>query len=160
MHLPRNHGSWSGKPGNSTFTLAPTAKVKWRGKIYDAKELTAMGYGSLAYHYQMPDFSSYVDPTIGTITLTENHTTRQGRNGSFAEAYQLIGKKLHMEKMQVKAYLNQKGLTLHECADGVSIQAVPTLLHKAYRHSGAISLNRSIGTIYKMTKARPSKKRR
>lgn len=40
---------------------------------------------------------------------------------------------------EVKGFLRQNGLTLHECKNGVTIRVVPTQIHKAYGHSGGVS---------------------
>ena len=46
---------------------------------------------------------------------------------------------------ELASYRAANGLTWHECADGKTMQLVPTEIHDACRHSGGVSTMRTVG---------------
>lgn len=159
-HLPTEAtGKFEGERGNSAFVPnSPEALSR----------MAEYGRSSVEYRSNNPDFSPFAthetpwgslncQVEIGHMTdQRQNPTWEGGRRpsgtshdpsydlGNFAQADNSLLAEIQKEHPEVtakdvQAFRKQNGLTWHECADGKTMQLVPTEIHDACRHSGGVS---------------------
>lgn len=150
-HLPTpNTGSFSGEYGNSFFypvSIAAREKLKEYNK------------GCVMYSNGYPDFLPFTTQTTpwGIIQfseeighMTESRVSRKVdgivEEGNFIQAERVFCDKINRRNPDLKLTLTQfrswykrAKLTIHECADGKTVQLVPTAIHDACCHSGGVS---------------------
>lgn len=151
--LPKN-GEWSDKTkiGNSDFIISDDAEIKWRkdGEHFcNGKELKEWmkeryGVSSVSYRNKEPDFSPFEDENIGEIKVDKLATDRNGSNGSFSQAIAIAAERMNMSESELKKYMSENQLTWHECSDRHTICAIPTRINSAFKHSGGISMQKSV----------------
>lgn len=154
-HLPQN-GEWSNPSakGNSDFIISDDAVITWGKGDNDhcsgaeLKQWMREKYStdSVRYDHKEPDFTPFIDKNIGQIRLDKMPTKRIG--GSYLQAEETAMSELGFEsKTAVRNYMKKEGLTWHECADGHTVIAIPTRVNAAFKHTGGISVERSIISI-------------
>lgn len=151
--LPTN-GEWSDetKAGNSDFLLSDDAEIKWNkngshsctGK--ELKEWMEENYGvsSVSYSHKEPDFSPFEDKDIGEIVVDKMSTERTGESGTFKQAEEIAAERMNISVPELREYMSENELTWHECGDRRTIRAIPTRINSAYKHSGGISIEKSV----------------
>lgn len=155
--LPTN-GEWSDPSavGNSDFIISDDAQVSWQknGKHSctgaELKQWMSDNYGTNVVHYDHnePVFIPFIDKEIGFVYLDAMSTDRSGGEGTFAKANQEALNRLGFDALSdVKEYMNKNELTWHECADGHTVIAIPTRINASFKHSGGISLERSLESV-------------
>lgn len=158
-HLPSRSGVFSGERGNSAFYPNDPAVVE---------HMRAYGQDYVEYNNGEVDFSPFTKQDspwgsldcqveIGHMTdQRENPAWEYGRRptgtshdpnydlGNFAQADNALLDKIR--KIDPSATMDDvtdfkasHHLTWHECADGKTMQLVPTDIHDASRHSGGVS---------------------
>ena len=158
-HLPSDSGVFSGERGNSAFRPNDPAVVE---------HMRAYGQDYVEYNSGEVDFSPFTKQDspwgsldcqveIGHMTdQRENPAWEYGRRpagtshdpnydlGNFAQADNALLEKI--QKIDPGATMDDVAdfkashhLTWHECADGKTMQLVPTDIHDASRHSGGVS---------------------
>lgn len=158
-HLPSGSGVFSGERGNSAFYPNDPAVVE---------HMRTYGQDYVEYNNGEVDFSPFTrqdspwgsldcQVEIGHMTdQRENPTWEYGRRpagtshdpnydlGNFAQADNALLEKI--QKIDPGATIDDVAdfkashhLTWHECADGKTMQLVPTDIHDASRHSGGVS---------------------
>jgi len=158
-HLPSDSGVFSGERGNSAFRPNDPTVVE---------HMRAYGQDYVEYNNGEVDFSPFTrqdspwgsldcQVEIGHMTdQRENPTWEYGRRpagtshdpnydlGNFAQADNALLEKI--KKIDPGATMDDVAdfkashhLTWHECADGKTMQLVPTDIHDASRHSGGVS---------------------
>ena len=165
--LPKQ-GSWSDetKAGNCEFILSDDAKVTWNKNGHhectgkELKEWMKSNYetDTVTYDHKEPDFKPFADPMIGEITVDKMSTERGGGEGTFDYAIRVTAEKNNMTKEEVKKYMSEHELTWHECADRHTILAVPTRINSTFKHSGGISVQKSIEAMVATIAAKHGKK--
>lgn len=159
LHLPSATGEFLGERGNSEFR--PTGKEA-------LKTMSEYGRESVEYKGGYPDFSPFTthkspwgdldcQVEIGHMTdQRENPSWEFGERprgsghdpnydlGNFAQADNSLLERLHETNpdatvQDVVVFRKDNNLTWHECADGKTMQLVPTVIHDACRHSGGVS---------------------
>lgn len=155
-HLPSD-GHWenSDEIGNSKFIIDDTADVKWNknGKHSctgaELKKWMQDNYAvsSVKYDHNEPDFSPFSDKKIGDVIVEKMGVSRTGENGTFSYAEEIAAEKMNCSVPEVRQYMKDNELTWHECADRHTIMAVPTRINAAFKHSGGISVQKSVDAI-------------
>lgn len=159
--MPHN-GKWSDSEaiGNSDFTIADDVNITWikNGKHScsgaELKQWMNDNYGvsRVKYDHNEPDFYIFADKKIGSVYVENMSTERSGGEGTFAFAEQKAAKHMNISVNEVKKYMQENELTWHECADGHTILAVPTRINAAFKHSGGISIERSLESVAETVK--------
>lgn len=151
--LPTN-GEWADETevGNSDFLISDDAEIKWNkngshsctGK--ELKEWMEENYGvsSVSYSHKEPDFSPFEDKEIGEIVVDKMSTERTGESGTFKQAEDIAAERMNISVPELREYMSKNELTWHECGDRRTIRAVPTRINSAYKHSGGISIEKSV----------------
>lgn len=120
--LPRNDGGWVGTPGSG----------KW---LSDKPEVLAVTNGKpVEFIDGRPDFTPW---SKGQLKFKEGQLN--GSDNDFSLVYEKIKQAKGFEsRNQAKNWLREKGLTPHH-ADSITIQLIPTKLHKNIPHIGSAS---------------------
>jgi hypothetical protein len=159
LHIPNSSGEFSGERGNSEF----------RPSDEDARKIMAeFGCDTIEFHDGYPNFSPFTthqspwgeidcQVEIGHMTdHRENPSWEFGARprgsghdpsydlGNFAQADNSLLEQLceaypDATIQDVVSFRKDNHLTWHECADGKTMQLVPTIIHDACRHSGGVS---------------------
>ncbi|WP_057913841.1 T7SS effector LXG polymorphic toxin [Peribacillus muralis] len=120
--LPRTNGRWEGNPGNG----------KWYSE--NPEVLTVTGGVPVEFKNKRPIFSPW---SKGQLKFKEGQLN--GSDGDFKLVYEKLMKaKGFSSQNQAKNWLREKGLTPHH-ADDITIQLIPTKLHKNIPHIGSAS---------------------
>ncbi len=152
LHHPKK-GEWTAYEGNSSFILADDIEIKWGKDKHDhctgseLKQWMLEKYGTdvVSYNHKEPDFSKFMDKSIGSICLDKMPTNRKK---SYSLAEQAAMTKLGLKsKKAVKEYMKREGLTWHECADRHTVIAIPTRINAGFKHTGGISMERSVQSV-------------
>lgn len=159
LHLPDESGEFLGDKGNSEFVPSKAEAIEEMGKY---------GRESVEYKDNYPDFSPFTthDSPWGKLDcqVEIGHMTDNRENGAwefgdrprgaghdfhydlgnFAQADNaLLGQLRELNPnatiKDVVDFRKDNRLTWHECADGKTMQLVPTVIHDACRHSGGVS---------------------
>lgn len=152
-----NNGTWSDetKIGNSNFLVSDDAEIKWNKNgphFCTGKELkdwleNNYGVSSVSYSHKEPDFSPFQDQNIGEIKVDKMSTDRSGGEGTFKQAENIAAERMNISVPELQKYMSKNELTWHECADRHTIRAIPTRINAAYKHSGGISMEKSVESI-------------
>ncbi len=126
--VPKNGGEWTGEPGNSKF------------KAYDEsvnKVLAEYGLDGIEYKNGVPDFSKCAVETVKIDNMTSI------REKNFDQFYKICAEKWNAQNKNVKPrdvkeFIKENGLTIHECSDMKTCQLVPTRIHETFRHAGGV----------------------
>ncbi len=159
-HLPHN-GTWENpdNPGNGMFRLDDDYIVKPGGD--DSKAITGAelkdkyGIEGVNYKGNDPDFTPFVDKTLGAVDVSHMPTERTGAGGSYDVAIRDIIDRSDgrfKTKSDVLDYMKENGITLHETADRKHILPIPTEINSAFSHTGGISKQQSVeamGEVWK-----------
>ena len=166
QHLPSsNTGTFDGERGNSTFYPNNEAAQS---------RIEEYGQSGVEYHNGNPDFSPFAQhnhPEWGSFSgqveighMTPNRTNpslEYGRRapgekydpaqymGNYEQADAALAERLGVAPQDIAAYRgnNDNPLTWHECADGKTMQLIPSDIHNACRHSGGVSQQKEIAGI-------------
>ena len=159
IHLPEASGEFSGERGNSEFRPSSEEAIQLMGEY---------GRDSVEYRDGYPvflPFTTHKSPWGDLECQVEiGHMTDQRENpswefgdrprgsghdpsydlGNFAQADNSLLERVHETQpdatvQDVVAFRKENQLTWHECADGKTMQLVPTVIHDACRHSGGVS---------------------
>lgn len=159
LHLPDASGEFLGNPGNSAFRPDNESALQKMGEY---------GRDTVEYKDEYPDFSPFtkhnslwgeLDSQVEIGHMTDNRknpTWEFGRRppgtshdpdydlGNFAQADNSLLERIRETNPDVTvddvvAFREHNNLTWHECADGKTMQLVPTEIHDACRHSGGVS---------------------
>ena len=158
-HLPSESGTFSGERGNSAFYPKDQTVVD---------HMRQYGQDYVTYRNNEVDFSPFTkhespwgkldcQVEIGHMTdQRQNPTWEYGRRpagaghdpnydlGNFAQADNALLDRIRETNPDatmddVTDFIKSNHLTWHECADGKTMQLVPTDIHDASRHSGGVS---------------------
>lgn len=159
LHLPDESGEFLGEKGNSEFVPSKAEAIEEMGKY---------GRESVEYKDNYPDFTPFTthESPWGALDcqVEIGHMTDNRENGAwefgdrprgaghdfhydlgnFAQAdnallYQLRELNPNATVKDIVDFRKDNKLTWHECADGKTMQLVPTVIHDACRHSGGVS---------------------
>ena len=154
--MPKN-GEWSdaSQEGNSDYIVSDDAEIKWEkngAHSCTGRELKTWmeenyGVSSVTYDHKEPDFSPFEDKNIGEITADKMSTDRTGGEGTFKYAESVAAERMGMTTAELKQYMSDNELTWHECADRHTIRAIPTRINAAFKHSGGISMQKSVESM-------------
>lgn len=157
-HMPKS-GGWLER-GEDRFFVPEKAEAR--------AVLERFGQEGVCYRENEPDFSPFVlsESPWGTVngqveiphmTVYRQNPKLEGERrprgtshdplyelGNFAQAENALLEKLHAEGKHVSmkellAWIDESKLSWHECADGKTMQLIPTALHSACPHSGGVS---------------------
>ncbi len=143
-NIPQTGGTWSGKPGNSTFKpdrdtvpKQPYGNMKNWGEILDEYNIDGIEFKD-----GEPDFKAI---SKGSVEINDFTTQR---DDNFYQADQNLANQWNQESTtgksnwsisDVKQYRKEKKLTWHERNDMKSMDLVPQEVHGNIPHSGGIS---------------------
>lgn len=159
LHLPDASGEFLGDPGNSAFHPDNESALQ---------KMAEYGRDTVEYKDGYPDFSPFtkhdspwgdLDSQVEIGHMTDNRKnptwefsrrpagTSHDPNydlGNFAQADNSLLERIRETDPDatvddVVAFRERNNLTWHECADGKTMQLVPTEIHDACRHSGGVS---------------------
>lgn len=149
--LPRNGGHWldESTPGDTTWVLDDDAEITWqkggnKHTISGSELKEKYGIDGIAYSGKEPDFSPFEDGTIGHVELEDFSDQRTGKTGTYASATRAAAETLGWDMKQVEQYMEDNGLTWHECGDRKTVRAIPTEINAAFKHTGGIGIERSV----------------
>ena len=154
--LPQNNGHWEGDEGDSKWIPDENAIVTWRkgGVTHEesyAEILERYGIDGIEYLNKEPDFSQVEDAVIGHIELDDFSDKRSGEGGTYAMASDAVAECLSSEtgevwtRQRVQEYMDEHGLTWHECSDRRTVRCIPTEINAAFKHTGGIGMQKSVG---------------
>ena len=153
--LPKRNGHWEGEEGNSKWIPDGDASVTWRKSgITHTKTyrdiIDRYGSDGIEYINKEPDFEPYEDSFIQHAELEHFSDERTGSDGTYTMASKAVAERLSQETgekwttQRVQEYMITHGLTWHECADRKTVRAVPAEINAAFKHSGGISVEKSL----------------
>lgn len=156
FHLPSINGHWTdaSQRGNSMWIPDDNAEFTWK----KGSQWHHMSYGELKAHYGIegvvyrnkePDFAPFEDSVLGHVEVSK---MADNRSKTYADAYEQILQRSDCPfntRQEIIDYMQQKGLTWHECSDRKTIRAIPTEINAAFPHSGGISTEKSVQAIRK-----------
>lgn len=157
--LPQK-GKWAGdgQAGNSVFIpdedevfcyyskeKGCLLKVKGRSLIRWLK--SEYGCEGGEYRNNEPDFSPFEDILLQHVEVDQMPEQRDGTKGSYAIAEQLACRATGMSASKIREYMRRHNLTWHECGDGKTIRAIPTLINTVFKHTGGISIAKSYRAV-------------
>lgn len=152
--LPISGGHWSDSNaiGDSIWIPDDAAEVKWQKggewhSISGAELKEMYGIEGIEYHGNEPDFSELEDVQLGHAELEEFSTERLGSEGTYELSVYQTAKKLGWSEDEVRQYMDDHGLTWHECGDRKTVRAIPTEINAAFKHTGGISIEKSIEAV-------------
>ena len=154
--LPQKNGHWEGDEGDSKWIPDENAIVTWRkgGVTHEesyAEILERYGIDGIEYLNKEPDFSQVEDAVIGNIELDDFSDKRSGEGGTYAMASDAVAERLSGEtgevwtRQRVQEYMDEHGLTWHECSDRRTVRCIPTEINAAFKHTGGIGMQKSVG---------------
>lgn len=153
--LPKSKGHWEGEEGDSKWIPDEDATVTWRkgGETHTetyGEMMEQHDIDGIEYFNNEPDFSEMEDSFIQHAELEHFSDERTGSGGTYTMASEAVAERLSREtgeewtSQRVQAYMNDHGLTWHECADRKTVRAVPTEINAGFKHSGGISVEKSV----------------
>ena len=153
--LPNSKGHWEGEIGNSKWIPDDDALISWKkGGVEHTKRyadvLEEYKTDGVVYNNKEPDFSVFEDAFIGHVTIDSFSGKRTGNNGTYMmankAAAELLSKKTgeSWSEKQVRDYMNDHGLTWHECSDRRTVRAIPTEINAGFKHTGGIGVQSSV----------------
>lgn len=158
--LPKSKGHWEGEEGNSRWIPDEDAAVTWQkgGETHTetyGNIMEEQGINGIEYFNKEPDFSEVEDSLIQHVELESFSDARTGSNGTYSMASRAAAERLTSETgeewtpQRVQDYMNDHGLTWHECADRKTVRAVPTEINAGFKHTGGISVEKSVSAAAK-----------
>lgn len=164
-HCPKENsekGDWEGERGESRFIIKdPAAK-----EICDEK-----GVPGVEYKNCVPDFTDYSEGEVKIDHMTSNRDrvfedafTGITTKSNFEQAREKFAEKFNEEKRDgktdwtpkdIKNYLKDHQLTMHECSDRKTIQLIPTAIHDCCSHSGGVAECKALERQQSQTMERP-----
>jgi len=150
LAIPNSHGEWSGgERGSSEWVMedefVPNLNNPEGLSIGEIKE--RYGFDAIQYNGKDPDFSPFLDEKIGEVELDEFSDERTGKGGTYDLAIQKAVEKTGLSANEIKEYVKENNLTWHECADRKTVQLIPTIINSTFKHSGGISMEKSINAL-------------
>ena len=149
LTTPKSHGEWLGERGDSEWVMddefVPNLNNPEGLSIGEIKE--RYDFDAVQYKGKEPDFSPFLDEKIGEIELDEFSHERTGNGGTYDLAIQKASEKTGLSASEIKDYIKENNLTWHECADRKTIQLIPTIINSTFKHSGGISMEKSINAL-------------
>lgn len=152
--LPVNGGRWSDPEaiGNSMWIPDDDTEVKWQKSgewhsISGAELKSRFGMEGIEYHRNEPDFSGLEDAKLGHAELEEFSANRLGADGTYDLSVRQTAEKLGWSEAEVRQYMDEHGLTWHECGDRKTVRAIPTEINAAFKHTGGIGIEKSIEAV-------------
>lgn len=158
--LPKTKGEWESPdcPGNSGFILDDFAVYTFHKKSIghmvsmtgsEIKKKMRADYGTdrVIYKNNEPDFELFEDSVLGHVTLEEFSWHREGTDGTFQRTMEKLADRNRWTISQVKEYLRDNDLTLHECGDCRTVRVIPTYINSIYKHMGGIGIKLSLKSI-------------
>lgn len=157
LTLPKNNGTWEGERGNSKWVPNPEATFRWQKngdhEITYGELMKKYNFDGIEYSNNEPDFEPFEDAFLGHAEIDNFSADRDGPNGTYAQARKAIVERLSQEsgvswtESQVQDYMNDHGLTFHECSDRRTVRVIPTEINAAFKHTGGIGIERSINAV-------------
>lgn len=152
--LPVNGGHWSDPEaiGNSMWIPDDDTEVKWQKSgewhsISGAELKSRFGIEGIEYHGNEPDFSGLEDAKLGHAELEEFSADRRGTDGTYDLSVRQTAERLGWSEDEVRQYMDEHGLTWHECGDRKTVRAIPTEINAAFKHTGGIGIEKSIEAV-------------
>ncbi|QTE70075.1 HNH endonuclease [Clostridiales bacterium FE2011] len=161
--LPKSHGHWEGEKGNSKWIPDANSTVTWQkgGKIHTVTYQDIIDKynieDGIEYYNKEPDFSKYEDSFIQHVELDSFSDKRDGSNGTYTKAASAAAQRLSKETgevwstQRVQKYMQDHNLTWHECGDRKTVRAIPTEINAAFKHTGGISVKKSLNAMAKVS---------
>lgn len=157
--LPQK-GKWAGdgQAGNSLFIPDEKAVfcyyskkkgrfLKVNGSMLIRWLKSEYGCEGVEYRNNEPDFSPFEDRLLQHVEVDQMPEQRDGTKGSYAIAEQLACRATGMSVPELREYMRRHNLTWHECGDGKTIRAIPTLINTVFKHTGGISIAKSCRAV-------------
>lgn len=152
--LPKSGGHWSdaGKPGESMWIPDDDVEIVWQKggrthKMLGIELKKKYGIEGINYFGNEPDFEPFEDELLGHVEVDEFTDSRTGKEGTFTKATNNVAQLLGWSSKQVERYMEERGLTWHECGDRKTIRAIPTEINSAFKHTGGIGIEKSVKSI-------------
>ena len=153
--LPKSNGHWEKEVGNSRWIPDKNATVTWKkgGKTYTKTYgdiMEEQGIEGIEYFNKEPDFSKVEDSVVRHVELESFSDSRTGSSGTYSMASKAAAERLTSETdeewtpQHVQKYMDDHGLTWHECADRKTVRAVPAEINAGFKHTGGIGMEKSI----------------
>ncbi|MCI6060290.1 MAG: HNH endonuclease [Dorea sp.] len=149
--LPKKGGHWSETdvPGDSAWVLDDDVDITWskggeKHSISGRELKDKYGINEVQYSGGEPDFAPFEDKMIGHVELDEFSDCRTGKEGTYSCATRAAADALGWTPKDVDEYMEKNGLTWHECGDRMTVRAVPAEINAAFKHTGGISIEKSL----------------
>jgi hypothetical protein len=149
LATPNSHGEWLGERGNSEWIMDDD----FVPKLNNPEELTIgeikerYDFNAIQCSGKEPDFSPFVDESIGEVELEAFSDKRTGKDGTYDLAIQKAVEQTGLSEAEIKEHINENNLTWHECSDRRTVQPIPTIINSTFKHSGGISMEKSINAL-------------
>lgn len=154
--LPKTGGHWldEATPGDTKWILDDDIEITWRKAgethVLSGKELKEKyDIDGVNYIGKEPDFVPFEDEILGHVELENFMPQRMGKEGTYANATQLVAENLGWQPSDVDRYMEEHGLTWHECGNRRTVRAIPTEINAAFKHTGGIGIEKSFGAMSK-----------
>lgn len=135
--IPKNHGEWTGEPGNSKWipedshisqNLQTNPEQKPWKEMKEQHQITGIEFIN-----NEPDFSEISRSTVKIENFTEN------RSKNFVQADALFAKAEGITPREAKQFRQENKLTWHERTELGVMDLVPREIHGAIPHRGGIA---------------------
>jgi hypothetical protein len=123
------------RKGGNTYTVYGCDLLKQWPQLADG----------IVYRNGEPDFEPVRYKDAGdhfmvTVDFGRYRDSSNLRSVLHAEANRQVAEACGCAPMEVEKFMNNNQLTWHECSDGKTMVAVPTVLHDIFRHTGGVSV--------------------
>ena len=102
------------------------------------------GIAGMDYYNKEPNFEPFEDQNLGHVEIEHFSDHRTGTEGTYCTATESVAERLGWTVAEVKNYMDENGLTWHECADRRTIRAIPTEINAAFAHTRGIGIEKSM----------------
>ena len=163
-------------PRNTIYKLNDDALIRLYDKsIHDYKEMSGQEYNEylideygtnlVEYVNGEPNFNDYIKEItnedisnyleeeitgnfngIGKLDKTISSIERHGVNGTIDEAYHLIADELGCDFNQVKDYIRDHNLVIHE-ANKDEFELISSDIHDVFKHTGSIGIKKDLEVL-------------
>lgn len=172
QHLPSESkfDILEGEDRNATYRLKDDASIQINGETITGEEfnerlMEEYGMDSVIYTNGEADFSNYVssihksdiqalvDDEVdkefeghGYLERSVDSIERRGENGTIDEAHEIIARELECDVEDVKSYLKENHLVIHE--EGIDgFEVVPYEIHNTFDHTGSIGIKKDFNAL-------------
>lgn len=137
--LPRKNGHWVNrcKPGDCMW-------VPNNHEIIAV--LKEFGVDGVIYRHGFPDFSPFIDKSIGGVKLDSVRGSYAKVHNDADKAVTQVKGSIFYEKTpeEVHAYMVEHDLVWHECEDRRTVIPIPRIINNSFPHTGGMGLERQL----------------